>query len=155
MTQEPIKPRGMFVNEDENNSKKPVIFAGSIFYKHIHESLKLAQASMLTRNFEQWTVILLDLNSKMTPFMNTDKVKVNVGKDEKEIILSDKIEMDLQSCLNKIMNNGTRNDRQTTHYLLRTLLAIQKEMFTASSNLFIGLTDKEDNDYERDQEDGG
>lgn len=155
MSSDSLSMQGAFVDANDNSSKKPVIFAGSIFYKHVHDSLKLAQAAMLTRNFEQWTVILMDLNSKLTPFMQSEEVEVVRNKEKIKVKTPDKIEYDLQNCLTKIMINGNTRDPQTSYHLLKTLLAVQKQMFAASSALFIGLTEKGDNEFERDQEDGG
>lgn len=155
MSSDDLSMKGAFVDSNDNATKKPVIFAGSIFYKHVHDSLKLAQVAMLTRNFEQWTVILLDLNSKLTPFMQSEEVEVTRNNVKTKVKTPDKIEYDLQNCLSTIMINGNTRDSQTSMFLLKALLSAQKQMFASSSALFIGLTEKGENEFERDQEDGG
>lgn len=149
-----------FSNEGDQKQKKPVIFAGSIFYRHIHDSLKLAQGAMLTRNFEQWTVILMDLDTKLSPFyfietqeeLTEEKIKENKQKGQ---TLSTSIEADLKLCLKRILNNGDQKDRQVEGFLLGKLLDVQKRIFSASSAMFMGMNEKEDSEFERDQEDGG
>lgn len=153
----PVNP---FVTDNEQKQKKPVIFAGSIFYKHIHDSLKLAQGAMLTRNFEQWTVILMDIDTKLSPFyfiekedeLTDDEIKANKTKAKE---LSTTVESDLKICLKRIINNGDQRDRQVEGFLLTKLLEVQKKIFSASSSLFMGMNDKEESEFERDQEDGG
>lgn len=149
-----------FVSDSSEKGKKPIVFAGNIFYRHLHDSLKLSQAGMLTRNYEQWIVVLLDLNSKLSPFMietTSDNKDLNIVVKECETPqrVCDYLETKLQNCLTRVMNNGKVKGNNSHLFLLKELLSIQKTMFTASAPLFLGMTDKADNEFEQDQEDGG
>ena len=144
------------VKDTSEKRKKPILFAGSIFYRHVIDSMKLCQGAMLTRNFEQWTVMLLDINSKLAPFMSTEKFKkINDAGKEYETTQAEDLRNRLMLCVNKISNLENARDINISSYLLKNLLNIQFDMFNAAQAVFVGLSEADGSEFESDQEDGG